>query len=327
MLQAELRVVGGKHHGKVIPLSKSKFLIGRENDCQLRPNSELVSRHHCVFTVDQYSVRLRDLGSTNGTFINGEQIQGVAILESGNKVSIGKLEFEIIIREVPDVPGAPGMSEPDPITDTDQLSQASTATEFELPVQAFPNQGSHSDTTILRGGDPGTPPPIVPPGATPPEGFQQPPVPYPQMPGYQTPPGGFPQMPMGYPQQMMPYQPGMYPQGYPQHQMGFPPMQMGYPQQQMGYPQQPQYAPPPSPSPAPEEPEEIIETSDSGEVAIPPIQLPDPKTTGAKAKVEAPPPKEEGGEEKTPQANPSTMAADIIKQRLKPKPGGLDDDD
>ena len=52
MIEAELHVVGGKHSGQVIPLNRRKFLIGREGDCQLRPNSELVSRHHCVFGMD-----------------------------------------------------------------------------------------------------------------------------------------------------------------------------------------------------------------------------------------------------------------------------------
>ncbi len=332
MLQAELRVVGGKHHGKVIPLSKSKFLIGRESDCQLRPNSELVSRHHCVFTVDQYSVRLRDLGSTNGTFINGEQIHGVAILETGNKVSIGKLEFEIVIKEVTDVPGAPGMSAPEPEHETEQLSQASTATEFELPVQAFPDQQVPSDTAILQPGQPTTPPPIVPPGATPPGGFQQPMAPYPQTPGYQTPPGGFPQMPVGYPPQqpMMPQfqqpiqQPGMYPPG------AYPQQPMGYPQQPpMGYPPQQQQPQPVAPAAPPEPQQEVSEPEDSsstGEVTAPPIQLPDPSTTGATAKVEAPPSQGDDGEKKEPESNPSSSAADIIKQRLNPKPGGFEDD-
>ena len=70
MLQANFKVVGGRHHGKMIPLATKKFLIGREQDCHLRPNSELMSRHHCVFAVDDFSVRVRDLGSTNGTFVN-----------------------------------------------------------------------------------------------------------------------------------------------------------------------------------------------------------------------------------------------------------------
>ena len=97
MLRAELKVVGGKQHGSLISLQTKKFLVGREQDCQLRPSSESVSRHHCVFTLDDFGVRLRDLGSTNGTFVNGQRVQGQAILQPGDRILIGKLEFEIVI--------------------------------------------------------------------------------------------------------------------------------------------------------------------------------------------------------------------------------------
>lgn len=99
MVRAELKVVGGKQHGSLIPLQTKKFLVGREQDCQLRPSSESVSRHHCVFTMDDFSVRLRDLGSTNGTFVNGQRVQGQAILQPGDRILIGKLEFEIAIHD------------------------------------------------------------------------------------------------------------------------------------------------------------------------------------------------------------------------------------
>ncbi len=99
MLQAELKVIEGKQQGKSIPLNAKKFLIGREQDCQLRPTSDLVSRHHCVFSQDGYTVRLRDLGSTNGTFVNGERIQGQVSLNDGDRVQIGKLAFQVIIRQ------------------------------------------------------------------------------------------------------------------------------------------------------------------------------------------------------------------------------------
>lgn len=97
MLRVELKVVGGKQHGSLIPLQTKKFLVGREQDCQLRPSSESVSRHHCVFTLDDFGVRLRDLGSTNGTFVNDQRVQGQAILQPGDRILIGKLEFEIVI--------------------------------------------------------------------------------------------------------------------------------------------------------------------------------------------------------------------------------------
>src|SRR5262245_42813153 len=98
MLQAELKVLGGKYQGKAIPLNVKKFLVGREQDCHLRPNSDMVSRHHCVFVVDDYGVRLRDLGSTNGTRVNGELIRTEAVLCDGDQITIGKLDLQFCLR-------------------------------------------------------------------------------------------------------------------------------------------------------------------------------------------------------------------------------------
>lgn len=97
MLKAELRVVSGKQLGTLISLGTSKFLVGREQDCDLRPNSEMVSRHHCVFSVDEYTVRVRDLGSTNGTLVNGERTRTTVVLKPGDRVTIGKLDFIVVI--------------------------------------------------------------------------------------------------------------------------------------------------------------------------------------------------------------------------------------
>jgi len=115
MLRAELKVLEGKHQGKAISLNVKQFLVGREPDCHLRPNSEMVSRHHCVFLVDDYTVRVRDLGSTNGTYVNGERIQGQVVLKPGDRVEIGKLSFELVVRQTAAVPvavGAPAAPEP-----------------------------------------------------------------------------------------------------------------------------------------------------------------------------------------------------------------------
>lgn len=112
-MQVELVVVEGKQQGAVIPI-RSKFLVGREEDCQLRPNSELVSRHHCVFTIDDYTVRLRDLGSTNGTYVNEERTNGLVVLKSGDRVRIGKLMFEVRIQMSAPAPAAQPTAQPAP---------------------------------------------------------------------------------------------------------------------------------------------------------------------------------------------------------------------
>ena len=73
-MKVQLVVVRGKPEGKVIPLVGPKFKIGRGETCHLRPISEQVSREHAEFTIDGDAVVVRDLGSRNGTLVNGKAL-------------------------------------------------------------------------------------------------------------------------------------------------------------------------------------------------------------------------------------------------------------
>ena len=78
-------------------LEEGEFLIGRGKDCKLRPNSELVSRHHCCITLDDTGVRVREMGSTNGTFLNGRRITEETRVTNGDLVTVGPLTFAVIV--------------------------------------------------------------------------------------------------------------------------------------------------------------------------------------------------------------------------------------
>jgi predicted component of type VI protein secretion system len=94
-VDVKLIVVGGKHPGQEIPVPGPKFFIGRAEDCQLRPRSEMVSRHHCVLLVEEAFLAVRDFGSKNGTFVNGEQVKAERELKAGDRLRIGPLEFDV----------------------------------------------------------------------------------------------------------------------------------------------------------------------------------------------------------------------------------------
>ncbi len=94
-MEAKLRVVEGPFSGRTIRVPQGKLLIGREKDCQLRLDSNSVSRHHCVLLLDEYALRIRDLGSKNGTIVNGSRIGRESILQHDDTVSIDQLTFEI----------------------------------------------------------------------------------------------------------------------------------------------------------------------------------------------------------------------------------------
>ena len=308
MLQAELKILGGKHQGKMIPLNTKKFLVGREQDCHLRPNSDLVSRHHCVFSIDDYAIRLRDLGSTNGTRVNGTNLRGEVILKSGDRVSIGKLDLEVVIRQgqaksiaapsaaPQEAPTLPAVTLPDELP---VAAAEDTETSYELasyvdpqPAEDTSLEGVQTDTAIIAAAS-----------------QQQYPQQQPMPPGYPQGYPGYPGMvPPGYPRPgaYMPHQYPQYPPGYPQPpgympQMGYP---IGYPQMmpmQQGYPGIAAAAPVAEPEPEPATPA-------ANDLAV---KLPNPEETGAKPIT---PPQTAGGAKK--EEKPSNTAADIIKQYM-----------
>lgn len=304
MISVELCVVGGKHAGQSIALTKKKFLIGREQDCQLRPNSELVSRHHCVFTLDDFSLRLRDLGSTNGTSVNGERIRKETVLEVGDRVIVGNLEFEIKIHDAAGAPPTEDTTAPPAedtiVSGTDTLSEMpalgvtaeSAVTDEETFIEAAPEPApaepaviatppaSTGDTTVIA--QPLMMPPQQQPG-------------YPQMMPQQM---GYPQMYGQYPYQGMPGQMPMYPpQGYPQQPM--------YPQQQ------PQLQAPAAPVEPAATPQAAAQTE---------VSLPDPSETGAK---DDPPPAPVAESSDAPaEIKSNQSAAEIIKNQMNRRPGG-----
>lgn len=299
MSQIELHVYTGTQKGTVIPLSPGKFMIGREEDCQLRPNSDLVSRHHCVFNVDEFGVRLRDLGSTNGTLVNGERIRAVHVLKHGDVVAVGRLEFRIVVdgAEVADAPLDDTVASADDLeTMMEGLEITSAADRPTPPPSSLDTGETHTEMPLVTD-ETQIASPGMPVAAE--TGFYYPGTPQMPMPGM---PYG--QVPYGYPGYGMPPMGGFYPG------MGYPPQQM-YPQYpQQPYPGQPMPQQPQQPQP---EPDPAIASSQTQE-----IRLPNPSDTGAKP----PEPKPEAvkdakGEVKK---NIPDTAAGIIKQYLQRRP-------
>jgi hypothetical protein len=104
-MKVQLVVVRGKPEGKVIPLVGSNFKIGRGETCHLRPNSEQVSREHAEFTISGDSVVVRDLGSRNGTLVNGKALTTeLCKLKDRDLVQVGPLTFAVAILDAPASP-------------------------------------------------------------------------------------------------------------------------------------------------------------------------------------------------------------------------------
>ena len=93
----KLKVIEGSNAGKEIIITKEKFLIGRADDCNLRPHSDAISRRHCVIINRGDVVGVRDLKSRNGTLVNGKKISSDKRLRNGDTLEVGPLKFEVAL--------------------------------------------------------------------------------------------------------------------------------------------------------------------------------------------------------------------------------------
>ena len=88
---------------KVIPMPSSVSTIGRRTDCDLCIPLPAVSRKHCELNTDQGRLTVRDLGSQNGTFVNGSRVEEARI-NPGDELQIANVCFRIQIDGVPENP-------------------------------------------------------------------------------------------------------------------------------------------------------------------------------------------------------------------------------
>jgi DNA-binding winged helix-turn-helix (wHTH) protein len=80
----------------VVALPDGEHLIGRGEDCRIRSDSPRVSRHHARVRVTSERLLVEDLGSRNGTWLNGGRITGTAELSSGDAVRVGPEEIRFV---------------------------------------------------------------------------------------------------------------------------------------------------------------------------------------------------------------------------------------
>jgi pSer/pThr/pTyr-binding forkhead associated (FHA) protein len=103
-----------------IAINKEEFLVGRGPDCDLRLQASAVSRHHFLLRLRGSDLALIDLGSSNGTYLNGTRVRSQAALHHGDKITVGERSFVV---EVDDQEGIDWGGEPntDPTAVTARL--------------------------------------------------------------------------------------------------------------------------------------------------------------------------------------------------------------
>ncbi len=105
-MRLRLKVVKGKPRGHCLAFPNGEFMFGRGPECDVRPNSDLVSRQHCLLRITDDGATIRDLGSMNGTLINGQLVTGARTLAAGDTLEIGPLVLEVVLDADPPTLGA-----------------------------------------------------------------------------------------------------------------------------------------------------------------------------------------------------------------------------
>lgn len=149
-----LLVASGKAAGKVIDIPSSRFFIGSDPCCQLRPKSPLVGRMHAVIERREGQVFVRDLGSEAGTVLNDRTLRGEeAATRDGDQLQIGPLQFTFSIGARP----APDAPKPQPVDDLSSswLFQGASANPLDdlaasWLVESKANPMATMDPTLQR---------------------------------------------------------------------------------------------------------------------------------------------------------------------------------
>lgn len=199
----------GPQPNQSFELTKDVMSLGRDIANDLVINDREISRHHLRITRGGDGHAIEDLGSTNGTFVNGKRVTGVTPLKNGDIIGLGEtvtLVFELARGPL----GAPMDTMPGPTSQPPPAESAEPASPYQPP-----RPGAPSGQPYQQPGQPYQQPgaPYQPPG----QPYQQPGQPYQQ-------PGQYGQPEPGYP-------PGQYGQPEP----GYPPGQYGQPPEQGFY--------------------------------------------------------------------------------------------
>ena len=106
--------------GAPIEIVKDLVVVGRKDDCDVRLEHKSVSKLHCVIVKTDGLLLLRDLGSTNGTRVNGMRVRRAALLPN-DQLCIAQFKFRVSLG--PDSPSPPQPHEHTQALDQDEVAR------------------------------------------------------------------------------------------------------------------------------------------------------------------------------------------------------------
>jgi len=145
--QFQLIMRQGPTPGATFTLEGDQINIGRESSNEIAINDAEISRRHARMTFQGGKYVLEDLGSTNGTFVNGQRLAGPRVLKAGEVVSFGEqivLVFEAVVndpgatvvspRAAAAVPSVPKPSTPPPPPPADYVGSVPASPASSSPI-------------------------------------------------------------------------------------------------------------------------------------------------------------------------------------------------
>lgn len=130
ILQGQMQDRQSRSSKAELEIRRRRFVIGSASDCSMRCPSKRISPHHCQLLVQPAEVVLEDLASETGTFVNGTRVERRCVLQNGDHLRIGRLEFEVLIEDPSPV------WEVGPRGDADTIHDAMADTICELLLAA-----------------------------------------------------------------------------------------------------------------------------------------------------------------------------------------------
>ena len=160
-MEFQLVVLRGKSAATALKLGDGVTTAGRHDECQLRIKSSEVSRKHCQFFEKNGMLMVKDLGSSNGTFLNGKKIEGQRVLEPGDELTLGPVKLKVEVLGKPGAPGKPSAPRPgDTAVPTPTVKAGAASDEFEIDFDDGTEPESEEKTVAMK---PGAPKPVAAP--------------------------------------------------------------------------------------------------------------------------------------------------------------------
>jgi pSer/pThr/pTyr-binding forkhead associated (FHA) protein len=127
---------------KAFSLPSDLTVIGRRHDCDLCIPLRVVSRKHCQLSQNNDTIKIRDLDSKSGTFVNGKRISD-ATIEAGDYITIGPLTFLL------QIDGEPKEIKPPQTAKPAAKKESAPKSPAESPSGSFPELDLDGDDSFL----------------------------------------------------------------------------------------------------------------------------------------------------------------------------------